>query len=73
MAQHNRMRWYDPKLGDFEWRELPEDDGAALVLLAGYPGADADAAVYREWRALGASVAASLLRAGEAASARDGG
>lgn len=73
MSQHNRMRWYDPKLGDFEWREMPEDDGAALVLLAGYPGAEADAAVYREWRALGAGVAASLLRAGEAAKTRDGG
>ena len=73
MAQHNRMRWYDPKLGDFEWREMPEDDGAALVLLAGYPEAEADAAVYREWRALGASAGASLRRAGAAAWARDGG
>ncbi|MEJ7843747.1 MAG: hypothetical protein WKF95_18460 [Rubrobacter sp.] len=73
VAQHDRMRWYDPRLRRFEWREMPEDDAEALGLLGGYPKAEADAAVYREWRALGASVAASLLRAGEAARTRDRG
>lgn len=68
MAKHNRMRWYDPKLGGFEWREMPEDDEGALALLEGHPGAEM---VYRQWRELGASVTASLIRAGEAAKERD--
>lgn len=73
MAQHNRMRWYNPKLRGFERREMPEDDEGALALLGGYQGAKADATVYREWRGLGAGVAASLIRAGEAARERDEG
>lgn len=73
MAQHNRMRWYNPKLRGFEWREMPEEDEEALALLGGYQGAETAAAVYREWRGLGAGVAASLIRAGEAARERDGG
>lgn len=65
------MRWYNPSLGRFEWREMPEDDEGALSLLGGSPQARPCAAVYREWRGLGASVAASLIRAGEAAKAAD--
>lgn len=73
MANRNRMRWYDPGAGGFEWRQMPDDDEGALALLSGYPGAEDDRAVYREWRGLGAGVAASLIRAGEAARERDGG
>jgi hypothetical protein len=69
----NRLRWYHPRLRRFEWREMPDEDDAALALLRGYAGAEVDAAVYRGWRDLGASVAASLIRAGEAAKERDGG
>lgn len=68
----NRLRWYHPRLRRFEWREMPDEDDAALALLRGYPGAEEDAAVYREWRDLGASVVASLIRAWEAAKERDG-
>jgi hypothetical protein len=69
----NRLRWYHPRLRHFEWREMPDEDDAALALLRGYPGDESDAVVYRGWRDLGASVAASLIRAGEAAKERDGG
>lgn len=69
----NRLRWYNPRLRRFEWREMPDEDDAALDLLRGYAGAESDAAVYRGWRDLGASVAASLIRGGEAAKERDEG
>jgi len=52
---------------------MPDDDGAALALLSGYPGAAEDQAVYHEWRDLGAGIMASLIRAGEAARERDEG
>jgi hypothetical protein len=68
----NRLRWYHPRLRRFEWREMPDEDDAALALLRGYAGAESDVAVYRGWRGLGASVAASLIRAGEAGKERDG-
>ena len=71
MAERGRIRWYNPKLGGFEWRELPASDGEALSLLDGYPGAEGHAAICGEWRGLGAGVAATLLRVGEAA--REGG
>jgi len=67
------MRWYDPRLHRFEWRVMPGDDGAALVLLSGYPGATEDQAVYHQWRDLGAGITASLIRAGEAGKERDEG
>ncbi len=70
MAERGRMRWYNPKLGGFEWRELPASDEEVLSLLDDYPGAEGHAATYREWRDLGADIAA-LIRAGEAA--REGG
>ena len=41
MAERGRIRWYNPKLGGFEWRELLASDGEALSLLDGYPGAEA--------------------------------
>ena len=67
MAEQNQMRWYNPSLRDFEWREMPKSDKEALSLLEGYPGAEDYAAVYREWRTLGAGIMAALIRAGEAA------
>lgn len=73
MTDRNRKRRFDPRVGEFEWPEMPDDDERArALLLVGYPGVEADAAVYREWRELGAGVAASLIRAGEAARGRDG-
>ena len=71
MAERGRIRWYNPKLGGFEWRELPASDEEALSLLDGYPGAEGHAAIYWEWRDLGVGVAAALIRVGEAA--REGG
>ncbi len=68
-----RLRWYNPSLGGFEWREMPETDEDALPLLDGPPGDQVCVEVYRKWRELGASVAVSLLRAGEAAKAADRG
>ena len=71
MTERERMRWYNPKLGGFEWREHPASDEDALSLLEGYPDAEGHAAIYKEWRDLGAGIAAALIRAGEAA--REGG
>ncbi len=67
LVEHGRMRWYNPALGGFEWREVPASDEDALSLLEGYPGSEAYARVYREWRLLGAAIRAALIRAGEAA------
>ena len=66
-----RLRWYNPSLGGFEWLEFPEEDEGALSLLNASPRARPYLAVYRQWRGLGATVAASLIRAGEAARAAD--
>ncbi|MGH3145863.1 MAG: hypothetical protein ACRDTR_08695 [Rubrobacter sp.] len=67
MVEHSRMRWYNPKLGSFEWREVPESDEEALSLLDGCPGGEHHAEVYREWRELGAEIKPALIRTGEAA------
>jgi len=61
------MRWYNPQLGTFEWREVPNTDEEALSLLDGYVGAEAHAALYEEWRQLGSDIIAALIRAGETA------
>ena len=61
------MRWYNPRLGTFEWREVPESDEEALSLLGGYVGAEAHSAVYVEWGRLGAGIMAALIWAGQAA------
>jgi hypothetical protein len=62
------MRWYNPKLEDFEWREVPPTDEQAIELLEECsPRSPAWAETYREWRELGASIGAALIRAGEAA------
>lgn len=65
------MRWYNPSLGMFEWLEFPEEDEGAISLLNASPQAYPYLTVYRQWRGLGATVAASLIRAGEAARAVD--
>jgi hypothetical protein len=67
MGELRRVRWYNPKRAAFEWREVPKSDEEALALFDGYPGAQRHAAVYEEWRELGASTTAALIRAGEAA------
>ena len=73
MAGQRRMRWYNPSLGRFEWRKMPETDEEALAALAGSPHTQACRETYREWRALGAGIAAALIRAGEAAREADRG
>ncbi len=70
MAEKGLMRWYNPKLEDFEWREVPTSDKEALTLLESYPSSQAHAEAYREWRGFGASIMAALIRAGEAARER---
>jgi hypothetical protein len=61
------MRWYNPKLQSFEWREVPGSDEEALWLLAASPYAATCTDTYRQWRQLGASIMVALIRAGEAA------
>ena len=67
MAHHSRIRWYNPRLNTFEWREVPESDEEALSLLEGSPYSATCTQTYREWRQLGAAIGAALMRAGEAA------
>ena len=67
MAHHSRIRWYNPRLNTFEWREVPESDEEALSLLKGSPYSAISTQIYREWRNLGAPIAEALIRAGEAA------
>jgi hypothetical protein len=69
MGHHDPIRWYNPKLEDFEWRELPPTDEQAFKVLDGSPYSSTCTRTYREWRELGASIAAALIRAGEAAKA----
>jgi hypothetical protein len=61
------MRWYNPALGGFEWREVPESDEEALSVLEGSPFTASCTQTYREWRDLGVGIMAALIRAGEAA------
>ncbi len=60
-----RMRWYNPKLGGYEWREVPASDEEALKLLEDWPECEHYAEIYRGWREIGASIMAALIRAGE--------
>ncbi len=62
-----RLRWFNPVLGRFEWREMPGSDEEVSSLLDGCPDAENVLAVYKGWRDLGADVRAALIRAGEAA------
>ena len=67
MAHHSQIRWYNPRLNTFEWREVPQNDEEALSLLEGSPYSATCTQTYREWRQLGATIEAALIRAGEAA------
>ena len=67
MECQGRIRWYNPKLEDFEWTEVPKSEEEALSLLEGSPHTPTCTDTYRQWRQLGASITAALMRAGEAA------
>jgi hypothetical protein len=61
------MRWYNPKGGSFEWREVPKSDEDALSLLSSSPHTQSCTDTYWYWRKLDASIMAALMRAGEQA------
>lgn len=65
MERHQRVRWYNPAIEDFEWREIPKSDEEALSLLEGSPYTSTCKQTYREWRTLGATIVTALIRAGE--------
>jgi hypothetical protein len=67
VAEQKRIRWYNPKREDFEWREVPQSDEEALSLLEDSPYTPTCTDTYRQWRELRASITAALIRAGEAA------
>ena len=67
MDHHSQIRWYNPVLEDYEWRQLPHSDEEALSLLEGSPYTPTCTQTYREWRTLAASITVALIRAGEAA------
>jgi hypothetical protein len=67
LVEQRRIRWYNPKHKNFEWRAVPKSDEAALALLDDYPSCERYAEVYEEWRALGAPIMAALIRVGETA------
>ena len=67
MGHLSPIRWYNPTLEDFEWREVPRNDEQALEVLDGSPYSATCTQTHREWRELGASIGAALMRAGEAA------
>lgn len=64
-ASKPEMRWHNPKLGHYEWREVPLSDEEALELLDHYPGCESYAKIYRGWREAGAGIMAALIRSGE--------
>jgi hypothetical protein len=67
MAHHSPIRWYNPKEDAFEWRKVPQTDEEVLQVLEGSPYAPRCTRTYQEWRDLGATITAALIRAGEAA------
>lgn len=71
LATPRRIRWYNPKLGGYEWRALPKSDEEALSLLDGSPYTSICTRTYHEWRDLGAGILAALIRAGEAAKRKE--
>ena len=70
MAELQRMRWYNPKDGTFEWREVPKSDEEALSLLSSSSYTQSCMDTYWYWRRLDASITVALIRAGEAARGR---
>jgi hypothetical protein len=71
LEETERVRWYNPKLEDFEWKEVPESDEEALSLLEDSPYTPICIETYREWHGLGSSIEVALIRAGEAAKTRE--
>jgi hypothetical protein len=71
VAEQKRIRWYNPKLENFEWREVPESDEETLSLLEGSSYTPICTETYRQWRELGSSITVALIRAGEAAKAKN--
>jgi len=67
MAELQRMSWYNPKSGSFEWREVPKSDENALSLLSSSLYTQSCTDTYWYWRKLDASIMAALKRAGEQA------
>ena len=67
MQEGARIRWYNPNVQDFEWREVPKSDEEALSLLEVSPYSPTCRETYREWRKLSAGITVALIRAGEAA------
>ena len=67
MVELQSMRWYNPKGGSFEWREVPNSDEDALSLLSGSSYTQSCTDTYLYWRKLDATITAALLRAGEQA------
>ena len=47
----SRMRWYNPTLEDYEWRDVPRSDNEALQLLEGSPHTATCIDTYQEWLA----------------------
>lgn len=72
MVELKRMRWYDPKGGRFEWREVPKCDEDALSLLGDSPYARSCTDTYLYLRKLDATITAALLRASEQAMVEEG-
>jgi hypothetical protein len=62
-----QMRWYNPSLRDFEWRDVPGGDEEAQAILNESSRSRPYIEAYWSWRDLGATVTVSLIRAGEAA------
>ena len=71
MVELERMRWYDPKGGSFEWREVPKSDEDALSLLGDFRYTQSCTDTYLYWRKLDATITAALLRAGEQATVEE--
>ena len=67
MVELQRIRWYNPKNGSFEWREVPRSDKEALSLLGSYSYTQSCTETYLYWRRLDASITAALMRAREQA------
>jgi hypothetical protein len=67
MVELQRIRWYNPKGGSFEWREVPKSDEEAISLLSSSSYTQSCTDTYWYWRKLDASITAALLRAGEQA------
>ena len=66
-----QRRWYNPSLGGFEGRNSPEGDEEALRVLDESYESGPCIEVCWKWHNLGATVKASLFRAGETAKVAD--